>query len=425
MSATLRGLPALPLPRPWLDRRGRFCQLRAATLTLLLLPGLVLGVQYLTNQLGAKPLTELLHGLGFWSTWLLLASLAVTPAKCALCLPGIVVLRRMIGVSAACYALLHLVLFSADQNWRMLTVAYEIVRRFYLTIGFVALAGLVALAWTSTDEWCKRLGKGWKRLHKLAYPIAVLAVLHFFLQSKIDVSRALLAAGVLAWLMLWRALPSGRDRGVLVLMGLAVASAAVTLGIEFGWYSLATKVDAWKVFRGEFDVSFGLRPAGQVLVLGLLAAAAVGLRRLAQSEHAGTAWLQALHSAGGAAIAFGVIYALGLLPFTDLEGPSMWALAGVWLTLFALLGLARRQLPEAWQRRLVDALWAACALYPLYGLQVENLPYCFAGHALVALAALGLAARLWPVSRRAAAFVAPVAAWVAYAGTTAAVAVAG
>lgn len=422
MSAALRGVPTLRLPRPWLDRRGRFSQLRAATLALLLLPGVVLGVQYLTDQLGAKPLTALLHGLGFWSTWLLLASLAVTPAKAVLGLPEIVVLRRMIGVSAACYALLHLVLFSADQNWRMLTVAYEIVWRFYLTIGFVALAGLVALAWTSTDDWVKRLGRHWKSLHKLAYPIAALAVLHFFLQSKIDVSRAVLAAGVLAWLMLWRALPAGRDRSVPALLGLAVASAAVALGVEFGWYSLATKVDAWKVLRGEFDVSFGLRPAGQVLVLGLLAAAAVGLRRLAQSEHAGTAWLQALHSAGGAAVAFGVIYALGLLPFTDLEGPALWAPAAVWLALFALLGLARRQLPEAWQRRLVDALWVVCVLYPLYGLQTEDPTYYLAGHALVASAALALAARLWPVSRRAASFVAPVAAWAAYAGTAAAVA---
>ncbi len=419
MSVTARSLPIPRLPRPWLDRRGRFCQLRAATFALLVLPGLVLGVQYLAGQLGAKPLTEVLHGLGFWATWLLLASLAVTPAKAVFGLPNIVVLRRMIGVSAAAYAGLHLVFYSADQNWRLLSVAYEIAVRFYLTIGFVALLGLAALAWTSTDEWMRRLGKRWKQLHRLAYPIAVLAVLHFFLQSKIDASRAVLAAGALAWLMLWRLLPAGRDRGVPAMLGLAVAGAAATLGLEFAWYSLATKADAWKVLWGEFDIAFGLNPAGQVLTLGLLLAAAAGLRGLTQSRHADAAWVQALHYAGGGAIALGAVHALGLAPFPDLEEVP-WALAGVWLALLALLGLARRQLAAAWQQRSVDLLWAACALSPLYGPEMERPALCLACHALVAAAALVLAARLWPVSRRAALLVVPAAAWAAYAGTAAA-----
>lgn len=412
---------ALPrLPRPWLDRRGRVSGLRAATFALLLLPGLVLAAQWAAGQLGAKPLTEVLHGLGFWATWLLLGSLAVSPAKAVFGLPGIVVLRRMIGVSAAVYAGLHLVLYSADQNWRMLHVAAEIVRRFYLTIGFVAVVGLAALAWTSTDEWVRRLGgRNWKRLHRLAYGLAGLAVLHFFLQSKLDVSQAVLAFGVLAWLMLWRALPAGRDRGRVALIGLALLGAAVTLGAEFAWYRLATKADAWRVLRGEFDVSFGLRPAAQVLALGLLAAAGAELRGLALGRHAGAAWVGVLHYAGGAAVAFGVIYALGLLPFVELEGPMLWALAAAWLGLFALLALARRQLPEAWQRRLVDALWAACALYPLYGLQMDDPVVGMAGRALMAIAALALAARLWPVSRRAALLVLPVAALLAYSGAAA------
>lgn len=415
MSATF-----IRLPRPWLDKRGRFSQLRAATFALMLLPGIVLAVRWSAGLLGAKPLTEALHGMGFWATWFLLASLAVTPAKAVLGLPNIVVLRRMIGVTAAAYAGIHLVFYSADQNWRLLHVAYEIVVRFYLTIGFVALLGLAALAWTSTDDWVKRLGKGWKRLHKLAYVLGALAVLHFFLQSKIDVSRAVLAAGAFIWLMLWRALPAGRDRGPVALLGLAVAAAALTLGIEFAWYALATKIDAFRVFWGEFDVSFGLRPAGQVLALGLLVAAAAELRRLAQSRYTGAGWLQVLHYVGGAAVAFGVVYALGLLPLIEQSWPELAILGAVWIALFVLLAFARRQLSEEWQRHMVDALWAACVLYPLYGLQMESPLLGLAGHVLVALSALAVAARLWPVSRRAALLVVPVAAWVAYAGTAAA-----
>ena len=100
----------------------------------------------------------------------------------------------MIGVSAACYAGVHLLLYAADQNWRPLAVVTEILVRAYLTIGFVALLGLATLAVTSTDGWVKRLGRNWKRLHKLAYGFAVLALNHFFLQSKADVSQATVAA---------------------------------------------------------------------------------------------------------------------------------------------------------------------------------------------------------------------------------------
>ncbi len=82
-------------------------------------------------------------------------------------------------------ALAHFSLYVVDQRYDLLHVASEIVLRFYLTIGFVALVGLATLAATSTDAMIRRVGaQNWNRLHKLVYPIAPLALLHFFCRRR-------------------------------------------------------------------------------------------------------------------------------------------------------------------------------------------------------------------------------------------------
>lgn len=304
--------PPLSAWFPWADKRGRFSSYRAAAFVLVLLPGLWLLGRWAADDLGARPITEALHFVGDWTMWILLASLAFTPAKAVLAAPNAVVVRRMVGLAALSYAGAHLVLYAWSENWRLLHVAAEIVLRFYLLIGFVALVGLVVLGWTSTDAWIARLGRTWKRLHKVVYVLVALGVLHFLLQSKADVSRALLALGMAAWLLLWRLLPAGRDRGPVALVGLAVVSATITLGLEWAWYHFATKANAWRAVTGEFNLTFGPRPAGQVLALGLLVAAVAELRRLQLSRFAGAAWLRPTLVVGGIAIAGGTLWALNL-----------------------------------------------------------------------------------------------------------------
>ena len=120
----------------------------------------------------------------------------------------LVQIRRRIGVAAALYAGVHFLIYVADQKWNLVVVATEIIKRFYLTIGFVALLALAALAITSTNGWQRRLRRNWKRLHWLVYPAAVLAILHFFIQSKANVGEATVAAGLFAWLMIWRWMPA-------------------------------------------------------------------------------------------------------------------------------------------------------------------------------------------------------------------------
>ena len=149
----------------------------------------------------------MLHGLGDWTIRFLLLTLAVTPARAVLDWPGVVKLRRMLGVTAACYAGAHFLLYCIDQNWQPGTVASEIALRFYLTIGFAALLMLGVLAVTSTDGWQKRLGRRWKRLHRLVFVLLPLALFHYFLQSKSDVTDAVFVTGLACWLLLWRLAP--------------------------------------------------------------------------------------------------------------------------------------------------------------------------------------------------------------------------
>jgi methionine sulfoxide reductase heme-binding subunit len=258
---------------PWRDRRGRFMPLKAAVLASLFIPGALYGFWLATGQLGGRPVMEVIHGTGLWAIRFLLISLAITPFARALDFPALLLVRRNVGVAAACYATTHLSLYVVDQNFKLLTVISEIALRFYLTIGFVTVLVLLALAVTSTDGWVKKLGPNWKRLHRLAYPAGAVALLHFYIQSKLNVSEPVFVSGLFVWLMAWRAVPERwrrrQDIGLTAALysGLAVVSALATAGLEFTWYGLATKVNVWRVLYANETIDRGLRPAHWVLVV--------------------------------------------------------------------------------------------------------------------------------------------------------------
>ncbi len=232
-------------------------------------PGAYLAIAWATHSLGARAVTEVLHGTGQWAIRFLLLSLLVSPARAIFNWHRLMLLRRQLGLTALAYALAHLVLYACSENWRIPHVASEILLRFYLTVGFVALLGLVALGVTSTDGMLRRLGHWWKKLHTAVYGLAVLAIFHFFLQSKAEVSEATLMAGMFLWLMGWRLLPAGPDRAPLPILGLGVAAAVATAGVEYAWFGLATHVLPLKPVAEELDVAYGPHPAGQVLLVGI------------------------------------------------------------------------------------------------------------------------------------------------------------
>jgi sulfoxide reductase heme-binding subunit YedZ len=255
--------------------------LRLATLIGLCLPALELAWRWYNDDLGPKPVTVATHATGDWTVIFLLLSLALTPARAVFDWMPLIQIRRRIGVAAALYAGAHLLIYVLDQKWNLVVVATEIALRFYLTIGFVTLLILGTLAITSTDGWQRRLRRNWKRLHRLIYPAAFIALLHFFIQSKLKIGEPAFAAGLLAWLMLWRILPAKLRTRYAGLALLAVGATLASMLCEAGWYRLVNGIDPVRVLAANFDLELFPRPAHKVAIAALLVIAAVAVRRLA------------------------------------------------------------------------------------------------------------------------------------------------
>ena len=265
---------------PWRDRHGRFLPLKAAVLAAGFVPGAVLAYWWTTGALGGRPVTEVIHGTGDWAIRYLLISLAITPAARVLNWPRLLTVRRIVGLTTLAYAVSHFTLYIVDQNFRLGVVASEIVLRFYLTIGFVVLLGLGALGSTSTNGWIRRLGHWWKRLHRAIYVLGAIALLHYFIQSKSNVSEPVFFSGLFVWLLAWRALPMAWQSSLFVELGLAVVAACAAAGIEFAWYALATGINPWRVLAASETLHFGLRPAHYVALAGLAVVVLAALRRI-------------------------------------------------------------------------------------------------------------------------------------------------
>lgn len=270
---------------PFTDRAGRFSWLKTVVFVLLLLPGLWYGGRLLAGDLGADPVQTFLRNIGLWVLYLLVIGLAVTPLKRALRWPQLIQVRRMIGVAAATYVLIHFTGYIVLQRFDLAFVASEIVKRLYLTIGFLALLGLMPLLATSTDAMVKRLGgKAWQRLHRLVYAIVVLGLIHGVMQSKVDVAIPTTLAGFTIWLLAWRVLDArfGRGDGLPLWSPalLSVVTALVTAGGEAAMYGLFTGVDPMRVLRADLVFTFGPRPAWIVLGAGLAVTLLAALRRL-------------------------------------------------------------------------------------------------------------------------------------------------
>lgn len=256
------------------DRSGRFSALKTCCLLVLLAPAAWLLWRWLSHDLGPRAMTEALHFTGQWAVRFLLAALALTPLMRLFRWTRLALIRRMLGVGAFAWAAGHLFLYVASVKYDIAFAASEIINRYYLTIGFAALLGLTILAATSTDAMIARLGTWWKRLHRLVYVIAALAILHFFMQSKLDASEATLMAGLFLTLMIYRvAFSLRRPVGPAMLASVAAAGAVATAIVEFAWYGLATGANPWRVVQANLHPERGLRPA----VIVLLAAAGLGM----------------------------------------------------------------------------------------------------------------------------------------------------
>ncbi len=161
-----------------------------------------------SGALGAEPIEELTHRTGDWALRLLLITLAITPARQIFGWRALIRLRRMLGLFAFFYALLHALIYVVlDIGFYWQEIFEDVVKRPYITAGFSAFVVLIPLALTSTKGMMRRLGRYWQPLHRLVYGAATLAVFHYLWLVKADLRSPLIYAAILSMLLgyrLWR-----------------------------------------------------------------------------------------------------------------------------------------------------------------------------------------------------------------------------
>ena len=168
------------------------------------------------GALAADPYPPVIQSTGLWSLRLLLLGLTLSPLARAAGWSWPLDFRRMIGLFAAFYALVHLMVWAKDYGFDWGFLASEVMARAYLAVGLVGALLMVPLAATSTDGSVRRLGaRAWRRLHWLIYPAALLAYLHFVMAGRFTRAETLIEGVLLAALLGMRLARAGRRRAAL------------------------------------------------------------------------------------------------------------------------------------------------------------------------------------------------------------------
>jgi sulfoxide reductase heme-binding subunit YedZ len=157
-----------------------------------------------TGNLGINPVKTFEHALGLWALKFLIATLAVSPIRE---LTGLSFLRyrRALGLLAFYYVVMHVAVYVLlDQQMNFATIVADIIKRPYITLGMAALVMLIPLALTSSNAAIKRLGAKWTKLHRLTYPVAIAACLHYFLLVKSITLEPFIHIALIALLLFWR-----------------------------------------------------------------------------------------------------------------------------------------------------------------------------------------------------------------------------
>ncbi len=173
---------------------------------LILFPSLLWAYQFVTGNLGVNPIEKLMDELGLMALRLIIITLMITTLSNIKPLKSIVVLRRMIGLFAFYYVCLHFSTYIVlDHFLDMQFIIQDIIKRPFITFGFISFLFLIPLASTSTNNMIKRLGfKLWKKIHYLIYPVAILASMHFFVLVRADKTEPVIYMGIIILLLLHR-----------------------------------------------------------------------------------------------------------------------------------------------------------------------------------------------------------------------------
>lgn len=185
-----------------MTRRGK--QLLATAIGLIPL-GVLAGRFFLGDGLGAEPIEVLTHVTGEWALRLLLLTLAVTPLRIGLGLAGLAPFRRTFGLLAFAYATLHMLTWLVlDQTLDWEFIVEDVLERPFVMAGLASFLAMVPLAATSTRSAMRRLGRRWRRLHRLVYFAALAAIVHYGWGVKADLLPPLAYGAVLLVLLAWR-----------------------------------------------------------------------------------------------------------------------------------------------------------------------------------------------------------------------------
>jgi sulfoxide reductase heme-binding subunit YedZ len=173
---------------------------------LILFPSLLWAYQFVTGNLGVNPIEKLMDELGLMALRLIIITLMITSLSNIKTLKSIVVLRRMIGLFAFYYVCLHFSTYIVlDHYLDMQFIIQDIIKRPFITFGFISFLFLIPLASTSTNNMIKRLGfKLWKKIHYLIYPVAILASMHFYVLVRADKTEPVIYMGIIILLLLHR-----------------------------------------------------------------------------------------------------------------------------------------------------------------------------------------------------------------------------
>jgi sulfoxide reductase heme-binding subunit YedZ len=270
---------------PWQDRNRQFSWLKASTLALMVLPAVRSAYLFGIGDYGVTPLAGLTYWSGVWATVILLMALAVTPTATIFRWPGLVDVRRMIGVTALVYTIAHMVIYFAFRRWDFVVIANDMMTRLTLIVATLSTIGLIVLGATSVDAAVRYIGtKNWQWLHNTIYMISAFAILHVVLARGTYAEQYVLTA-IFFWLMVWRVLARyGMGTSAMALALLAVASCLVAAFLEAGFLWSRRGFDVWETLGYNFSLSIldvAYPPAWQVLALGFLVAlGAVGREAL-------------------------------------------------------------------------------------------------------------------------------------------------
>ncbi len=160
----------------------------------------------LLGDLGINPVETLQHTTGDWTLRFLIFTLAITPLRKTFRLPELIRCRRMLGLFAFFYVVLHFLTYlGPDQSFNFSGMWDDVAKRKFVTVGFAAFVLLIPLAATSTAGMIRRLGgKRWQALHRLIYICAILGVIHYYWLVKSDVRKPVFYGALVGILLLWR-----------------------------------------------------------------------------------------------------------------------------------------------------------------------------------------------------------------------------